>query len=496
MISRLKDQRAHAVLLFAVLFCSYAYFYEAGGWNQNSRFALVRAITDRGTLRIDSFENCTGDRSIYNGHFYSDKAPGVALASVPFVMAGRAVCRLVGVDPESYTGIGALSYLATVATCGLTVALAGVCLFFVSRRFGATPNAAAVVALAFGLGTPMWVYATIFYGHALSATGLVVAFTAALALGDSKDSRHDWLLGATVGAAAGWATVTEFPSAVPAGVLAVFALLQAWPHGWRRLTTTAVALGLAASACAAALGAYHWACFGSPLHVAYTSEENFEPMKQGFFGLSKPTLPRVREILIGAYRGVLPLSPFLAVAPVGLALLIKQRASRLAAIVATIIAAFYLLLNSSYYYWEGGWSYGPRHLSPGLAFVCLGLAPLWVRGRRAGRVILGSLVIYGVALALMAVATTPQPPGDIRRPVSELFVPSFVAGRLSLNPQRFTDHGASLDDVLENRNPAAWNLGQRWLGLKGHASLIPLGALWLASAVAWIAVGRRHDLLL
>ena len=36
-----------AAVLGAALFVSYAYFYEAGGWNQNSRFALIRAILER-----------------------------------------------------------------------------------------------------------------------------------------------------------------------------------------------------------------------------------------------------------------------------------------------------------------------------------------------------------------------------------------------------------------------------------------------------------------
>lgn len=485
--------RAYAAILFAVLMGSYAYFYEAGGWNQNSRFALVRAITGRGTLRIDSFEDCTGDRALYDGHFYSDKAPGVALAAVPFVAAGRLVCRAVGVAPESYTGIAALSYVATVATSGLAVALAGVCLFLVSRRFGASPGAAAFVVVAFGLGTPMWAYATIFYGHALSAAGLVLAFTAALALGDSGSVREDLLLGALVGIAAGWATVTEFPAAVPAVMLTAFALVRAWPHGWRRVAATAAALGLGAMLCAAALGAYHWACFGSPFHVAYTSEENFAPMKEGFFGLSMPTLFRLQQILTGGYRGLLPLAPVIAVAPIGLVLLLRQRASRDAAIVATLIAAFYLLLNSSYHYWEGGWSYGPRHVAPGIAFVCLGLGPLWASGRFAGRLILGSLAVYGVALSLIAVATMPQPPGDLDRPVSQLLVPAFVAGKLSLNPQGFTDRGASLNDVVENRHPVAWNIGQRWLGLKGHVSLVPLFGLWIAAMGAWMAVGRVRE---
>jgi hypothetical protein len=273
-------------------------------------------------------------------------------------------------------------------------------------------------------------------------------------------------------------------------ILTVFALVRAWPHGWRRVAGTAVALGLAAAACAVVLGAYHWACFGSPFHVAYTSEEGFAAMKEGFFGLSVPEAIRLRHILTGEYRGLLPLAPVLAVTPIGLALLLGKRVSRGAAIVAVLIAAFYLLLNSSYYYWEGGWSYGPRHVSPAIGFVCLGLAPLWSHGRLAGRMVLGGLALYGVALSLIAVSTMPQPPGSMYQPVSQLLWPAFEAGKLSLNPQGFTAKGASVDDIVENRNPAAWNIGQRWLGLKGHASLVPLLAVWVAALGAWVAVGR------
>ena len=42
-------------VLGAGLLLSYAYFYQGGGWNQNSRFALVRAMTERDTLQIDAY---------------------------------------------------------------------------------------------------------------------------------------------------------------------------------------------------------------------------------------------------------------------------------------------------------------------------------------------------------------------------------------------------------------------------------------------------------
>ena len=53
------------VAMGAALFVSYAYFYEAGGWNQNSRFALIRAILERHTLQIDAYQLHTGDRALW-----------------------------------------------------------------------------------------------------------------------------------------------------------------------------------------------------------------------------------------------------------------------------------------------------------------------------------------------------------------------------------------------------------------------------------------------
>ena len=67
--------------IFTLLFTLYAYFYQAGGWNQNSRFDLVRAVTNDHAVRIDPYQRNTGDKALYDGHYYSDKAPNLALAA-------------------------------------------------------------------------------------------------------------------------------------------------------------------------------------------------------------------------------------------------------------------------------------------------------------------------------------------------------------------------------------------------------------------------------
>jgi len=67
-------------LLFAATFLSFAYFHQGGGWNQNARFAMVRAIVEEGTFRIDSYLVYAGARS----------AQGIRLVRVPVRNAGFA----------------------------------------------------------------------------------------------------------------------------------------------------------------------------------------------------------------------------------------------------------------------------------------------------------------------------------------------------------------------------------------------------------------------
>ena len=119
-------------LILAVVFVSYAYFYQGGGWNQNSRFDLVRAMVERGTLRIDAYHENTQDKAYYQGHYYSDKAPGVALLALPVAAIARPLLRVTGIEPRSPRGLVATSYLATVFAVAFPDSF-GLCLFVLDR---------------------------------------------------------------------------------------------------------------------------------------------------------------------------------------------------------------------------------------------------------------------------------------------------------------------------------------------------------------------------
>jgi MFS family permease len=465
------------VALFVLLFASYAYFYQAGGWNQNSRFDLVRAIINDHTLRIDPYVHSTGDKAYYDGHYYSDKAPGLALAAVPIVGLVRPVMHLFGGDPETYRGIALLSYLATVFTAGLFTALAGVSLYTLCMELGASSDGALFAAITFGLATPIWTLATIFIGHAFSAALLVFAFAAACRARGPGD-------GALVGLCAGWATVSEFPAVVPAALIALLASVNAWNRGRERALWTIGAMTIAALACAGVLMAFQYACFGSPFHLAYSSEEGYIGMQEGIFGVNVPRMIRLRRILFGEYRGLLPLAPALAIAPAGLAIAFVRSRSIAASIVASVIAVYYILLNASYAYWEGGWSYGPRHASPAIPFLSIGLAFLWTFAPVVLRWVLATLTVYGLAVTLVAVSTMPLPPANIRRPVADFLWPAFHDGDLALNTQTFVSGGVADAGFRSHSEPkAAFNLGMK-IGLNGHASLVPLIIVWAGCAAA------------
>jgi hypothetical protein len=182
----------------------------------------------------------------------------------------------------------------------------------------------------------------------------------------------------------------------------------------------------------------------------------------------------------------------LTVAPIGLFIAARDGRHRATALIAAFVWVYYFALNASYYYWEGGWAYGPRQLMSALPFLALGLGPLWDASRKWMRYGLIAAWIWGAALTLVAVSTNPQPPADLQSPVTELLWPAFRDGDLALNTQKLTDlrpPGGMRDSAVPR---ASWNLGQL-IGLRGHASLLPLGLVWLAGGLLLAYRGRSAD---
>lgn len=479
-----------ALLLGSVTFSSFIYFYEGGGWNQNSRFDLLRAIVERHTLQIDAYHENTQDKAHFNGHYFSDKAPGLVFLAVPFAMAARPALRIAGIDPQSPRGELALSYFVSAGAVALPTALAGVCLFFLGIRFGATATGAAFGTLVMALGTPLWAYASLFWAHALVGACLVFAFASALKLRESKTTRGDvsWALAA--GLAAGWATVTEYPAAPASALLAFLALSQAWPRGNSARWRVTAGVGVGAVICIIVLLGYLHAAFGSfrPSY-SYYDPNSFSFMQQrGYMGLTYPHPDRLLKLLFGCSRGLFFASPVMLAAPVGLWWLWKGKTYSAAALVAAAIASYYFLFNASFYWWKSGLSFGPRYTGATFPLLCIGLAVTWQRATPAWRRVLMAFALGSVFVALMAVSTTSELSMEDRCPLLHTTWPAFWSGQMALNRVSML----TVAEAGSSQQYGAFNLGQL-LGLDGLASLIPLLAAWGFAAALWVRMNRRRS---
>jgi len=85
--------------LFITFLITSIFFVSWYGWNEESNFALTKAIVEENRFEIDSYANQTGDRAIYGNHFYSDKDPGLAFLTTPIYAGWK---FLYNFFPESF----------------------------------------------------------------------------------------------------------------------------------------------------------------------------------------------------------------------------------------------------------------------------------------------------------------------------------------------------------------------------------------------------------
>lgn len=485
----LSPARPVLLPLVGALVFSYAFFVGAPAWNQNSRFALTRALVEDRTAAIDSSHHTTGDKSFRDGHFYCDKAPGVSFFAVAPYAAYAVLQQVLGTDPPTFAvrsldpkirELGTVLdpgdrlpgdrigyspayrfalYLCTFFVVVLpTALLGGSAMFLLARSLSLEDERiAAWATVAWGLGTPVWVYSTSLYGHALCGAALLAAF-AILELAPKNAPASAPL---SAGMLLGSAVLTEYPAAVIAGLAVVFA--------WRRRSLRD-ALWVAAGGLpwAVALASYHTLAFGDPLATGYdfVYREEFAAGMAVRYGLGMPDPEVALELLFGSFRGLFYLSPICLLAAWGLLRgVMRPTGHRARWGAAAVVALYFWLLNAGYYMWDGGASAGPRHMVPALGFLMLGLVPALRSVPRAGAVLLALSVLQGLLLAAASPEVAQH--GD---PLWE-----FALGRLlEAAPSAKTGHT---------------NLGLL-LGLPGLLSIVPLLGAWLWLLPRVLRTGR------
>jgi hypothetical protein len=352
-----------AILLVGM---SFATLIQSFSWNQTSHYDLVQAL-DNGSTTIDAYQQNTGDKAYYRGHWYSARAPGLALFVLPFYdtlkLVGAESWTRTHVAPPERPGDGMLYLLGLWGSALPGLALL-VLVWRVAERF--EPGYGALPAVALGLGTLVLPLSTLLFSHVFSTFLTFAAFW--LMLREREGPVSPMLL-ALAGLAMGYAFSSEYPTFFAAVVLAGYLLSRR-----DALTPAPIARRGGAYLAGGLLGAaplllYNHYAFHSFTHLAYA---NIARQKQGFFGIDLPNLKVLATLLLDS-RGLWTISPLLIPGALGTVLLYR-RGKRAEALTVTGVCICYLIYNSGYYLPFGGGFMGPRFLITLLPFLAFPVA--------------------------------------------------------------------------------------------------------------------------
>jgi len=420
-------------------------------WNSASRVALALSMVEEGNLSIDSYHRATKDKAYYNGRYYSDKAPGMSFMALPYAAAAKFGLNSLSshIGWVEYEGDKILwvdkkgnitepfrfvNQIVTVLTSGLITVITALAIYFVAIRLGAGLGGSVFGALAYGLATPAWGWATAFFGHASAGGCLFIGFAAVFFLLHRPGSMgRDILLGFVSGALLSWVVVIEYTSAPASAIIALYGIYNARVWERERLIRVFLCAALGAVIFISPLLIYNHAIMGDAFGSLYKYNLFFPSMKEGFYGIMYPNTDVLIKLLFSSRYGILWFSPLLITAPLALWTLWRYKGYKSLVIILTAIAVYYFLWNSSYLYWNGGGSTVPRYLTPMLPFLCLPLAVLWSRSRKQFKAVLLTLLALSFLISLMCVSVS-MTIGDISEMnmVAEFLLPRFIAGHIQM----------------------------------------------------------------
>lgn len=368
--------------------------------NELSRLDLVYAAVEQGTFRIDAAIPVLGDhedKAAANGHFYSNKPPGLALAAIPIYRLLR-----VFVSPPRSGSALLLVYVLPLLTVSLATVLA---LRRCGERFAqASPPGGALVLLALAFGTPLLFYSRTFFAHAWSASLLFLGWDI-LRSAEERPNRaraSTWLVFG--GFLAGWAFLSEY---TVAPILLCLLLRAAAGRAWKR----AFLFAAGAAVPVLVLLAYQAVCFGNPLTPSYAREAYpaYSALaRQRFFGFGMPSGAALWGLLLHPARGILTFSPFLAWAGAGFVRWWKSREDRADCLFTLTSVTATILFLASYPNWHGGWSLGSRYLLPIFPFAALAASRALATPLSRGLFL--AATVYSVASHFLLAATWPNFP--------------------------------------------------------------------------------------
>ena len=409
-----------SVLLFitvsSFVFSIHQKAYDAG--IPMSRLVFLKSLISYGTTKIDNYHVLTEGKALYRGHYYSDKAPGVAVTAFPsFALA---VCFLKysnnsRSDLIQETEWKSLSWI----TCGITfgfVAGIGAVFLFKYLMTMVSPSVAYFTTVAIFLGSFPLPYSTVLMSHGFVFSIMCIMLRFSSLLSNNMKIRSS---GFAVGFFGGLALASEFSSGIP-----ILGIILA---SYLSCTKSLKYIALGAVLPCLTVPIYNFTCFGNAFQFAYRHNPIFKQMRDGFFGVMSPDLNNLVSFLFSAERGLFFWFPIFSLSVVGFFYLYEKSKSEFWS--CYLIFLLHLIVISGYYHPEAGHTIGPRLLAPGCVLLSLPVALGIMRWRTAG-LFIGTLSIGIVTISTIVSIFFPP---EFPNPLIQYVLPNFLNGNVSYN---------------------------------------------------------------
>ncbi len=480
--------KKHYLLLAVFFLVTYAYFFQGGGWNQNSRFCLTRAIIDQHSFIIDRYREDsqdpyfefvnTADVAYYDGHYYSNKSPGMSFAAVgPFAVADYILQYVFPEDIEKRVLFSA--YVSTLFVVVPSAVLLCLLLLHVFEHFfGFNSARSLLLTLCFGLGTLIFSYSTTFFSHVPAAFFAFLSFVLAMHIKHGAAGRKK-SMALLAGFSSATAVLIEPSSVFILGCVVVYML--SCKQG-RRLVPLFI-LGCIPPALLQCT--YNTVCFGGPFASSYNYAVGPVMWKVDgrLFGIPKPRV--LLELLVMPYRGLFVTSPIYLMVLPGMVLFFKERRWLSEALLCTATAIIFFLFMASFYGWPAGSTVGPRYMVPGFPFGFM--LTVFALKKFPKTFTAVALVSFFINFSITVVGN--EIPITVKNPLGVVFS-NLAQGKVSINPLPFMNFTAfpNLYDLGDPRhwspNFNSFNLGE--LFFPHHiASIIPLLIFWAVWGYLW-----------
>lgn len=475
-----RNHLFEVLLVLLMTFVGYGYFFAGIDWNTNSRLTLIKSIVEENRFEIDSYHDIlvTQDKATLNGHFYSDKAIGSSLIGVVFYFPIYKLSQALGYEMPARIFVKVMGFLAISLIC----AFLGPLLYSFVKEISQRAWFALLVSATICLGTPLYKYSTIYYGHALVGLFLFTVFFMWFCM--RKEEQISPIKVLISGYFLGYAIITEYPVAVIAFCIGLYILSVLRERKSLRNVGVYVRLAVGAVIPIFLALAYNHLVFGSPFKTGYSYEvlpEFLEGQQGGLLGIGWPNPASLFYMTFHTSMGVFWQSPVLLLAGFGWFRMWRTGQYRAEALFSFGVIAIYFVMMSGYYIWWGGAAFTPRNLIPAFPFFGIPLAFL---ARKWENILLG--ILASVSIAQMFIVTAANSYG-----IGALADTMARASLKTMFQRNSLIYNVYVPNFL-NQDFGS-NLGDDLLHLRGFLSLIPffLMEACLLGVFAWVVSKRR-----